>query len=48
MDGCAGKPAFDGDRKIKMVSIGAEYSGHLQPSLVSQAKENMNRLPGYL
>jgi hypothetical protein len=35
-------------RKIKTASIGREYSGHIQPSLVTQAKENMNGLPRYL
>jgi hypothetical protein len=35
-------------RKIKMVSIGREYSGHSKPSLVTQAKENMTGLPRYL
>jgi hypothetical protein len=31
-----------------MASIGAEYSGDIQPSLITQAKENMTGLPGYL
>jgi hypothetical protein len=40
--------AFARLRKIKMASIGTEYSGSIQSSLVSQAKENINRLPRYL
>jgi hypothetical protein len=35
-------------RKIKMASIGSEYSVHIQPFLVTQAKENMNGVPRYL
>jgi hypothetical protein len=30
---------------MKMASIGTEYSGDIQASLVTQAKDNMNGLP---
>jgi hypothetical protein len=48
VDSTVAQRAFDRGRKIKMASIGTEYSGDIQPSLPTQAKENMNGLQRYL
>jgi hypothetical protein len=48
VDSTVAQRAFDRGQKIKNASIGPEYSRPLEPSLLTQAKENMNGLPRYL
>jgi hypothetical protein len=48
VDSTVAQRAFATGRKIKMASIGTQYSGDIQPSLFTQDKENMNGVPGYL
>jgi hypothetical protein len=48
VDSTVAQRAFNKGRKIKIASIGTEYSRPIEPSFLSRAKENMSGLPRYL